>query len=77
MAQAKLIVPEHYIKPRCEAKISSVMIKWYKDRGRLEPARCNNMASIKINGKCLCRKHAGMVALDILLNEGVAKDGKS
>jgi len=73
MAQAKLIIPAHYIKPRCDGKISSSMTKWYEDRGRPEPDRCNNLASIKINGKCLCRKHAGMVALDILLEEGVAK----
>ena len=79
MAKSSLIIPEHYIKPRCDSKLGSQATAWknahWKRFNNNEPDRWTNMASIKINGKCLCRKHAAIAALDILLEEGVAKDG--
>lgn len=63
MDKAKLIVPPHYIKPPCEAKTKDI-----KGGGK-----CHNLASIKINNKCLCKRHAEVMALDILLKEGEAQ----
>lgn len=78
MAKAKLIVPAHYIKPRCEAKLTE-QATVYKIRRRSEIINdlkvddCRNQASIHIDGKDLCRKHAAMMALDILLKKGEAE----
>ena len=69
MARANLIVPEHYIKPKCEAEVSQESTRYNKIKGYQNPNRCRNQASVHIDGKNLCRKHASMVALDILLNE--------
>jgi len=43
--------------------------KWSESHGGLAPTSCGNYASYKIAGKCLCRKHASMLALDILVGD--------
>ncbi|MCK5609685.1 hypothetical protein KAR91_47870 [Candidatus Pacearchaeota archaeon] len=74
MARAKLITPVHHIHPRCDSKLGSQSTKWknahWKRFNHVEPDRCTNTASVHIDGKDLCKKHASMVALEILLNEG-------
>lgn len=52
--------------PQCDAIRQE---RYANDRPETD-RRCRNTASIAISGKNYCRKHAGVVALSILLNEG-------
>lgn len=69
MARAKLITPFHYIKPRCQAVVAEAAAKRNKKMNRILPYQCYNKSSICIDNVPLCRKHAAIQALDILLKK--------
>ena len=74
MVRCKKIIPEHYIKPQCEAKllIEAVAYKsehWSKNHRGAKPDECRSVSSIKLEDKNLCKKHAALRALEILLEE--------
>lgn len=53
--------------PRCEhALVSEETIRWHKYRGT-DHERCGNQSRYKIGRKFYCGKHAGAVALRILM----------
>lgn len=52
--------------PQCEANlVSEEAIRFRRHQGK-KGTRCTNMATYKINGKLLCGRHAGAMALAIL-----------
>lgn len=73
MDDAKPIIPAHYIKPRCDGILTPQAMEYKKGTLAILDVRCHNQASIKISGKCMCKKHAAMEALNILLRNGEAQ----
>lgn len=61
-----LRAPEPPKLPQCDAIRKE---RYANDRPETD-RRCRNAASFAIAGKNYCRKHAGAVALDLLLNGG-------
>lgn len=55
--------------PQCDAIRKE---RYANDRPETD-RRCRNTASIAIGGRNYCRKHAGAVALDFLLNGGTGR----
>ena len=61
-------------KLRCEHEVKEQTAKWHRYHRRSEPNRCHLNASINFNGKYYCRRHAGMVALNLLMAESRSGD---
>lgn len=59
------LIPDITELPQCEAVRDS---RYYCDPGP-GPYQCRHRARFTIDGKKLCRKHAGVMALNILLSE--------
>ncbi len=53
-------------KPRCEAQVSDTTERFNRELHRRKPSQCSLSASYEIDGKKLCARHAGKVALEIL-----------
>ena len=77
MNKIKILKPAiRYIPqmPRCEHDVSAVTLQHYQGIKSMNADynvenRCKKKSSIRINGKNYCLSHAGMVAIDILLEE--------
>jgi len=70
--KAKLITTPPYPLPPCEQKLQYEAIlykseKWSKDHGGRKPDECHCRATILINGKNLCKRHASTEALRMLM----------
>lgn len=77
MNQAKRLRPELDIEIHwCEAVLQPMASRyksagWLEDHKPFTARQCRCYASIEIDGKKLCRKHAGMVALNLLLGDRI------
>jgi len=74
MITAKRIRPEFIEPPHCQAKLQFQAWKlkgqaWVESHPEVKPNQCRCYASYEFNGQQLCRKHASIVALDILIEE--------
>lgn len=56
------IVGYSYQLPRCDARVEPN--NWNGNEGQ-----CINKGKLKINGRCLCRKHAGAYLIALALGE--------
>lgn len=58
---------------KCSAKIREEAAK-FRNRYPISGVRndqCSNTASVKINDQPYCKKHGGMVALNLLINDTI------
>lgn len=72
--QCKELIPrpaEPYDGPRCCAQLQPEAAKWRArwPKPDVPSDQCGNKACVQINGKYYCRKHGGIVALDILITQ--------
>lgn len=78
--RAVVLSVQEQVATRCVAPVSHVTLKWttgmlthqpqrLNERQRTRPEQCSLDAAFSVEGKHLCRRHAGMEALDILLTE--------
>jgi len=54
-------------RPRCEAKVTDLTARWREYSGKDDI--CEMRAHYEIGGAKLCKRHAGQLALTILLDE--------
>lgn len=65
----KNLRPSFLISPRCEAlKVIKYARRSVGDDG---PCQCRMRSTVHIDGQYMCRKHAGKLALEILLGRSV------
>lgn len=64
--------------PRCDHTVqveSAHAMKWRRDRYGENFARCTRDSVVEIDGRNLCRLHAGHVVLDMYLSGELAPSG--
>lgn len=59
-------LPDPAVRPKCEAKLMSPEAISYNERQGFG-SDCKNVARYVIDGKKFCGRHAGAIALSILL----------
>lgn len=59
-------LPEPITRPKCEAKLMSAEAIAYNERQGFG-SDCKNVARYEIAGRKLCGRHAGAIALSLLL----------
>lgn len=67
MSKARRIIPTVEERGRCEAQRKYTYLLSYENKH--PDKQCCSTASIEIEGKRYCFRHAGIVALQILLGE--------
>lgn len=67
--KVKLILPERkpWRRPRCSAEVQPATAHWRERFGK--DTICELTASHEVNGKGLCRRHAGDLVLDLLIGK--------
>ncbi len=67
----------HVVTPQCSAKCHPMgVVPYFRERRKIRAARkgfredlCQASSTYVLNGKPYCAKHAGIVALEILMKE--------
>jgi len=67
------LTPEVKISPRCATQRKSI---YYNDKPSTDK-QCTLKARYIINGKPLCSRHAGIAAIEILLQQEISKEIKN
>lgn len=71
MLKPQVIRPERVETPQCETPVAEPYPSWdwrkdrySKLRPHFDPSRCQHESVFKLDGKYLCKKHAGIYALE-------------
>lgn len=69
MKRAASLIPEIHTMPQCMAQRTGNYMNDRLDTDR----QCRHHAKFMVDGKFYCTKHAGVVALKILISESIDK----
>lgn len=58
-----------WLRPRCEQEVSELVARWRIECGRGHDLLCENRARYQVDGRKLCKRHAGDAVLTALAGQ--------